>query len=46
MNKHGNPKARKILYFIMMNMIRQQAAGLNHIVYYYKLKTQPSPKKE
>ena len=46
MNKHGNPKARKNLYFIMMNMIRQQAAGPNHIVdYYYKLKTQPSPKK-
>ncbi|MFB8491308.1 IS110 family transposase [Enterococcus durans] len=46
MNKHGNPKARKNLYFIMMNMIRQQAAGPNHLVdYYYKLKTQPSPKK-
>ena len=46
MNKHGNPKARKNLYFIVMNMIRQQAAGPNHIVdYYYKLKTQPSPKK-
>ena len=46
MNKHGNPKARKNLYFIMMNMIRQQAAASNHIVdYYYKLKTQPSPKK-
>lgn len=46
MNKHGNPKARKNLYFIMMNMIRQQAAAPNHIVdYYYKLKTQPSPKK-
>ncbi|KAJ78543.1 Transposase IS116/IS110/IS902 family protein [Enterococcus faecalis] len=46
MNKRGNPKARKNLYFIMMNMIRQQAAAPNHIVdYYYKLKTQPSPKK-
>uniref|UniRef100_UPI00115D2F90 transposase n=1 Tax=Enterococcus durans TaxID=53345 RepID=UPI00115D2F90 len=46
MNKYGNPKARKNLYFIMMNMIRQQAAGPNHLVdYYYKLKTQPSPKK-
>lgn len=46
MNKHGNPKARKNLYFIMMNMIRQQAAAPNHIVdYYYKLKTQPSSKK-
>lgn len=46
MNKHENPKARKNLYFIMMNMIWQQAAAPNHIVdYYYKLKTQPSPKK-
>lgn len=46
MNKHGNPKARKNLYFIMMNMIRQQAAAPNHSVdYYYKLKTQPSPQK-
>nr|WP_261796693.1 transposase [Enterococcus durans] len=46
MNKHGNPKARKNLYFIMINMIQQQAAGSNHLMdYYYKLKTQPSPKK-
>jgi Transposase and inactivated derivatives len=46
MTKHGNPKARKILYFIVINMIRQQVAGPNHLVdYYYKLKTQPSPKK-
>lgn len=46
-NKRGNPKARKILYFTVKNMIRQQAAASNHIVdYYYKLKTQPIPKKD
>jgi len=46
-NKRGNPKARKILYFTVKNMIHQQAAASNHIVdYYYKLKTQPTPKKD
>jgi transposase len=46
-NKRGNPKARKILYFTVKNRIRQQAAASNHIVdYYYKLKTQPIPKKD
>ncbi|MGG5343676.1 IS110 family transposase [Enterococcus sp. AZ192] len=46
-NKRGNPKARKLLYFTVKNMIRQQAAAPNHIVdYYYKLKTQPLPKKD
>lgn len=46
-NKRGNPKGRKILYFIVRNMIRQQKAAPNHIVdYYYKLKKQPHPKKD
>ena len=46
-NRRGNPKARKILYFTVKNMIRQQAVASNHIVdYYYKLKTQPIPKKD
>ncbi|MCK0471299.1 IS110 family transposase [Halalkalibacter sp. APA_J-10(15)] len=46
-NKRGNPKGRKILYFIIRNMIRQQKAAPNHIVdYYYKLKKQPTPKKD
>ncbi|WP_026702953.1 IS110 family RNA-guided transposase [Salibacterium aidingense] len=46
-NKRGNPKGRKILYFIVRNMIRQQKAASNHIVdYYYKLKKQPNPKKD
>lgn len=46
-NKRGNPKGRKILYFAIRNMIRQQRAAPNHLVdYYYKLKKQPVPKKE
>ncbi|WP_246117084.1 IS110 family transposase [Shouchella miscanthi] len=46
-NKRGNPKGRKILYLIIRNMIRQQKAAPNHIVeYYYKLKKQPTPKKD
>lgn len=46
-NKRGNPKARKIIFFTIRNMIRQQRAAPNHIVdYYYKLKKQPIPKKE
>lgn len=46
-NKRGNPKGRKILFFSVRNMIRQQKAGPNHIVdYYYKLKKQPVPKKD
>lgn len=46
-NKRGNPRARKILYFTIRNMIRQQRAAPNHLVdYYYKLKKQPAPKKE
>ncbi|MBM7714115.1 transposase [Siminovitchia sp. FSL H7-0308] len=46
-NKHGNPKGRNILYLIVRNMIRQQQAVPNHIEdYYYKLKKQPTPKKD
>lgn len=46
-NKRGNSKGRKILYFSIRNMIRQQKSAPNHIVdYYYKLKKQPIPKKE
>lgn len=46
-NKRGNPKGRKILFFSVRNMIRQQKSAPNHIVdYYYKLKKQPVPKKD
>lgn len=45
-NKRGNPKGRKILYLIVRNMIHQQQAAPNHIVDYYKLKKQPTPKKD
>ena len=34
-NKRGNPKGRKILYFTIRNMIRQQHAAPNHLVDYY-----------
>lgn len=45
-NKRGNPIARKLLYFTIGNMIRQQHANPNHIVdYYYRLKEKrPHPK--
>lgn len=45
-NKRGNPIARKLLYFTVGNMIRQQHANSNHIVdYYYHLKEKrPHPK--
>lgn len=46
-NKRGNPTARKILYFAVRNMIKQQASAPNHIVdYYYKLKKQPVAKSD
>ncbi|WP_056989169.1 IS110 family transposase, partial [Lacticaseibacillus camelliae] len=46
-NKRGNPHARALLYLIVKNMIRQQAAAPNHIVdYYYQLKKQPIPKRD
>ena len=45
-NKRGNPQARKLLYFAVLNMIRQQHIRSNHIVdYYYRLKEKrPHPK--
>ncbi|KRM25606.1 ISSep1 transposase [Limosilactobacillus panis DSM 6035] len=45
-NKRGNPIARKLLYFAVGNMIRQQHAAPNHIVdYYYRLRQKrPYPK--
>ena len=45
-NKRGNPLARKLLYFTVLNMIRQQHIRSNHIVdYYYRLKEKrPHPK--
>lgn len=45
-NKRGNPIARKLLYFTVGNMIRQQHTTSNHIVdYYYRLKQKrPYPK--
>lgn len=46
-NKRGNPHARALLYLIVKNMIRQQAAAPNHIVdYYYRLKNNPIPKRD
>lgn len=46
-NKRGNPHARALVYLIVRNMIRQQAAAPNHIVdYYYQLKKRPIPKKD
>lgn len=36
-NKRGNPKARKILFYTIKNMVQQQKNFDNHIVdYYYK----------
>lgn len=45
-NKRGNPIARKLLYFAVGNMIRQQHVAPNHIVdYYYRLRQKrPYPK--
>ncbi|MDO6451892.1 transposase [Oceanobacillus profundus] len=47
-NKRGNPKGRKVLYFIVRNMIRQQKAAPNHIVdcTITSFKKQPHPKKD
>lgn len=41
-NKRGNARARKILFFVVRNMLRKQKSAPNHIVdYYYKMKKQP-----
>lgn len=45
-NKRGNSNARRVLYLIVINMLKQQRWGPNHIVeYYYKLKEPPYSKK-
>ncbi|MBV7392233.1 transposase [Enterococcus sp. ALS3] len=45
-NKRGNPNARRVFYFVVTNMLKQQRWGPNHIVdYYYKLKEPPYSKK-
>lgn len=45
-NKRGNPNARRVFYFVVTNMLKQQRWGPNHIVdYYYKLKGPPYSKK-
>lgn len=44
-NKRGNNKLRKILYFMIQTMIKLRKKTNNHIVEYYdKLKTQPQGK--
>lgn len=45
-NKRGNKKLRKILYFMVCTMLMAKRKGKeNHFVdYYYKLKTQPQKK--
>ncbi len=44
-NKRGNNKLRKILYYMIQTMIRLRKKTNNHIVDYYdKLKTQPQGK--
>lgn len=44
-NKRGNKKLRKILYFMVFTMISLRKKGNNHIVDYYdKLKKQPQRK--
>ncbi|WP_328793987.1 IS110 family transposase [Mammaliicoccus sciuri] len=44
-NKRGNKNARKLLFWVVMNIIRGQRHYDNHIIdYYYKLKKQPNEK--
>jgi transposase len=44
-NKRGNHRLRKILYFMIQTMIRHRRHTKNHLVDYYdKLKTQPQRK--
>lgn len=41
-NKRGNKHLRKLLYIIIMNMLKQKRLSQNHLVdYYQKLKKQP-----
>lgn len=44
-NKRGNKKARRLLFWVIMNIIRGQHHYDNHITdYYYKLRKQPNEK--
>ena len=44
-NKRGNKKARRLLFWVVMNIIRGQRHYDNHLIdYYYKLKKQPNEK--
>lgn len=44
-NKRGNKKARRLFFWVVMNIIRGQHNFDNHIVdYYYKLRKQPNEK--
>ena len=43
-NKRGNKKARKLLFWVVMNILRGQHHYDNHIVDYYKLRKQPNEK--
>lgn len=44
-NKRGNKKARRLLFWVVMNIIRGQHHFDNHVVdYYYKLRKQPHEK--
>ncbi|HDJ2895312.1 TPA: IS110 family transposase [Staphylococcus aureus] len=44
-NKRGNKKARRLLFWVVMNIIRGQHHYDNHVVdYYYKLRKQPNEK--
>lgn len=44
-DKIGNKKLRKILYLVILNMIRNKSIERNHIKeYYYKLKADPMNK--
>ena len=45
-NKRGNPKARKIIFFTIRNMIRQQRAALIILSIITTIKKQPIPKKD
>ena len=44
-NKRGNKKARRLFYWVVMNIIRGQHYYENYVVdYYYKLRKQPNEK--
>ncbi|MBF2039634.1 IS110 family transposase [Mammaliicoccus fleurettii] len=44
-NKRGNKKARRLLFLIIMNIIRGRNRYKNHVAdYYYKLRKQPNEK--